>query len=75
MWFLDLNMVFDAMSGDVQLKTINIEELIKMLLMPGRYEVISKGSKGFIILPISKDALLITPEGHKEAMEYFRPST
>lgn len=57
------------------METIDLEELMKILRMPGRYEVLSSGKNEFVAIPVRQDAIIIIPEAHKEAINHFLRSS
>ncbi len=52
----------------------NLKELISLLVVPGRYEVISFGNNEFTVVPVDEDAIIISPAAHEQAREFFHNS-
>lgn len=48
------------------------QELIEIIRLAGRYEVLSDGNGNYVSTPVATGAVLIVPESHLECIEFFR---
>lgn len=51
--------------------TMNEKELLAIIKLSGRYEVITLDDGTFIIIPIPPGAILIEYKSHAESVEHF----
>ncbi|EHS6039235.1 TPA: hypothetical protein SI633_000017 [Escherichia coli] len=47
-------------------------ELLAIISLPGRYEVITRSDGSFIVIPVSDSAIIIDYESHIDSVNYFR---
>lgn len=47
------------------------QEMLEIIRIPGRYEIVSKGDNYYVCIPIDPAAILITPESDADCREYY----
>lgn len=50
---------------------MNEKELLAVINIPGRYEVISRDDGSFIVIPVPPDAILVSNDSHIHSVIYF----
>ncbi|QXC18469.1 hypothetical protein [Citrobacter braakii] len=48
------------------------KELLAVISLPGRYEVITREDGSFIVIPVPPDAILISNDSHIHSVIFFR---
>lgn len=56
----------------MDIQSMSEQELLVVIRMGGRFEVVSEGDGLYFCTPIPTDALLIHPESDRECREFFR---
>lgn len=65
----------DSSRGDVlclQDSIMKEKELLAVISLPGRYEVITREDGSFIVIPVPPDAILISNDSHIHSVIFFR---
>lgn len=50
---------------------MNEQELLVIIRITGRYEVVTREDRTFVVTPLPPESLMITPESHPQCQEYF----
>lgn len=50
---------------------MNEKELLAVISLPGRYEVVAKDDGSFIVIPVPSDAILIDNQSHIQSATHF----
>lgn len=53
---------------------MNEQDVIEMIRVIGRYEVISESGGKFTVIPIIPPAVLIAQDSHEECTQFFNPN-